>query len=220
MHQLHNNYDKVVGSLSSFKSLVKYDNILQDVFLHGKSAYLLGDKINAKVEFLERRFESITKIPFGADFESSEDIDHTIFRSRIADVNEICRTFCDTLFYINKYELLDFMNSNYNSIAKLNKIKLVIELNDGIKFKFLPFKKSTSVFPCEYKVDTSTRICPNFRIEFGEISVSALLVHQALNNELLNKNVKIEINTRKGFLRASCIDGSVKSKFTIGKIEE
>lgn len=223
MHQQYDdlgNVEKVINSLSGLKTLIKYDNTIPEVYFHKNSAYMLGDKLNAKIECLERKFESVTKIPMGTDFESSEDCDDFDINIKIGIVNEKCRAYCDTLFYIDKFELLEFMNSKYNSIAKLNKIKLVIELNDGIKFKFTPFKKSTSVFPSEYRIDTTINIFPNFRIESGEIYISALLLHQALNNDLLDRYVKIEINTRKGFLRVSGVKESVVSKFTIGKIEE
>lgn len=214
------NYDEIIGHLSYLKTLFKYDNILQEVFLHNKSAYVLGNSVSAKIEFMERRFEKIARIPFGENFESSNDIENLVLSENIARVNEKCRTYCDTLFYINKYELLDFMNSNYNSIAKLNKIKLTIELNDGVKFKFTPKKKSVSVFPCEYQIDTTVQVCSNFRIESGELSISALFLHQVLSNDLLGKNVRIEINTGKGFLRASCIAKNINAKFVIGKIQE
>lgn len=218
MHQLNNQYDKVLGCLAEFKSITKYINIHQDIFLYGKSAYMFGRNINSKIDFLERRFEKIARIPFGENFESSNDIEHEMLSDRITEANEKCRAYCDTLFYINKYELLDFINSNYNSIAKLNKIILTIELDDGVKFKFAPKKKSVSVFPSEYKIDTSVQVCPNFRIEFGQLSISALLLQKVLENELLGKNVRIEINTRKGFLRASCITENINAKFVIDKI--
>lgn len=215
-----NNHNEIVSYLSCLKSLTKYDSIQEDVFLHNKSAYVFGTNISAKIEFMERKFEKIVKIPFGENFESSDDIEHKLLSDKIAETNEECRAYCDTLFYINKYELLDFMHSNYNSIAKLNKIKLTIELNDGIKFKFTPKKKSVSVSPCEYQIDTTMQVSPNFRIEFGEISISALLLYEIINNNLLGRNVRIEINTRKGFLRASSIIENVNAKFIINKIKE
>lgn len=213
------NYDEVVGKLSCFKALAKYDDITQEVFLHSKSAYILGNRVNGRVQFMERRFEKIVKIPFGENFESSDDVESATLSDKIARVNEECRTYCDTLFYINKYELLEFMHSNYNSTAKLNKIKLTIELDDGIRFKFTPKKKSISVFPCEYRIDTVAQMNPNFRIAFGQLTISALLLYEVLSNDLLRKNVRIEINTRKKFLRASCIIEDMNSRFIISEDE-
>lgn len=219
MHQI-NSCDRVIEKLSSLETLSKYDNILKEVFLHSKSAYVLGTKIDARVEFMERRFERIVKVPFGENFESSDDIEDSNVSNKIAKINEECRTYCDTLFYINKYELLDFMNSNYNSLAKLNKIRLTIELADGINFRFNPKKKSVSVFPCEYKIDTAKQVNPNFRIAFGELSIDALLLHEVLCNDLLDKNIRVEVNTRRKILRASCIKDNMNSRFIIHENKE
>ena len=213
MHNLNNHYDKVLTSLWELKAINKYVPLHPEVFLYGKSAYVFGQNINCRVEFLERRFETIAKIPFGEDFESSDDIEDNSLSDRIVEVNEKCRAFCDTLFYINKYELLNFINSNYGSVAKLNKIRVTIELDDGVRFKFEPVKKSTSVFPCEYRIDTSAQIHPTFRIEFGKISISALLLQKVLDNKLLGKNARVEISTRRGFLRASSINESIFTNY-------
>lgn len=210
-----NSCDNIVEKLSLFEVLTKYDDILKEVFMHGKSAYMIGNMIGARIEFMERRFEKIVKVPFKESYESSDDVEDKNISDKIASINEECRTYCDTLFYINKYELLDFMNSNYNSIAKLNKVKLIIEMSDGINFKFMPKKKSVSVFSCEYKVDVTKQINPNFRIAFGELSIDALLLHEVLNNDLLNSNVRIEINTSKKILRASYIGNNLNSRFII-----
>jgi len=219
MYQI-NSCDSVIEKLSSFETLSKYDNMTKEVFLHNKSAYVLGTKVNARIEFMERRFERIVKVPFRENFESSDDIEDLSISNKIAKVNEECRAYCDTLFYINKHELLDFMHSNYNSPAKLNKIRLTIELADGINFRFNPKKKSVSVFPCEYKIDTTKQINPNFRIASGELSIDALLLYEVLSNELLDRNIRVEVNTRRKILRASCIKDNINSRFIIHENKE
>lgn len=212
-----NECDTIFKALSCFKSILKYDRVNPRIFLHNKSAYILGEKIKGKIEFLNRDFETLVGIPFNKSFEHSENITNKILSENIDTVNKLARTYCETLFYIDRIKLIDFIKDNYSSMAKLNKIKLTIETVPHVRFNFKPIKKSTSVFESEYIISEPIKVCPNFRIKNEKIIIDALLFYEVISNELFTRTMKIEINKEKKFIRLACIDNNIKVKFIISQ---
>ena len=210
--------DSVFNALSNFKSILKFDRVNPQIFLHNKSAYILGEKMKGRVEFFNREFEDLVSIPFNKNFEHSKNINNNILIENINTVNKLSRTYCETLFYIDKTKLIDFIKSNYDSAAKLNKIKLTIE-TAPIRFNFKPIKKSVSVFESEYIISDFIKVCPNFRLSNSKIVLDALLFYEIINNELFTQITKIEINNKKNFIRIACINNGIKVKFIINQRE-
>jgi len=209
--------DVVFKSLSCFKSMLKYDRVNPQIFLHNKSAYMLGEKTKGKIEFLNRSFETLVGIPFNKGFEYSENITNKILSENINIINKLARTYCETLFYIDKVKLIKFIDDNYNSLAKLNKMKLTITTVPHIRFNFKPIKKSTSVFESEYIISEPVRVSPNFRVKDEEIVLNSLLFYEVINNELFSQIIKMEINKEKKFIRLACVNDNVKVKFIINQ---
>lgn len=212
--------NSIINSLSYFRGITKFDKVRPSVYIYGKSAYVIGSELKGRVEFLSRSFENIVSIPFGEGFESSANVKDTIITEEINTLNEQCRVYCDTLFYIDKVDIVKFIDKNYNSQAKVNKVSLEISISESIDLLFKPIKKSVSVFPCEYRVNPAIRICPNFRANHCSIKINALCFKEVLNNDTVQGVIKVEISKKKGFVRLSCISNNVNTKFIIGEIDK
>lgn len=201
----------VLEQLYKYSELSEIDNCFPYIVLYNKSAYIISENIKGKIEFLDRGFEQIIGIPFGEKFEDAEIIDNTIIKS-ISEINKITRLYCDNLFYINKKNLINFIDKNYSSPAKIKKINLTIETSSNVLFNFKPNKKSVSVSESNYIIKSPVKICPNFRLNFNKIEIFTLLFYKVIKNNLFNNCVRIEINTDK-LLRISCFSSGVKIKF-------
>lgn len=207
-------FNQILDALSYFKSILKYDRIYPNILLHGKSAYIEGEHIKGKVEFFNREFDELVTVPFGKAFEFSETPRDMTLTVEVDKINKLARNYCDTLFYIDKNSIIDFMDKNYNSSAKLNKILMSVIPIPEPRLNFKPVKKSTSVFESEYLVDTTKRIYNNFRLGEDSVAVNALLFHEAIKSSIFTDILKIEISKRK-FIRVSCVNNEISVKFII-----
>lgn len=209
----YHNY--IYNYLNAFSKIAGYDNMHPNIFLYGKSAYVLGQNIVGRVEFLENKFNDIVKIPFGKDFEYSVNADSIVISEEIVKANKLCRSYCDSLIYVNRVAMIDFINKHYNSLAKLKKITVTFSTDPFPRFIFKPRKKSVSVFENEFLPSGPIRVCSNYRVSDGSLSIDGVCFYEVLNNELLDDVIRVEANYSKGFLRVGCIYDGVKIKFVI-----
>lgn len=211
---LDETFNQILETLSCFKAILKYDRVYPCILLHGKSAYIEGEHIKGKIEFFNREFEELVSVPFGKSFEFSETPKDTTLTIEVNKINKLARSYCDTLFYIDRNSVVRFMDENYNSLAKLNKVILSIIPDPEPRLNFRPAKKSTSVFESEYMIDTTKRVYHNFRLGEDSVEVNTLLFHEVIKNSIFTDIIKVEINKRN-FVRLSCANNDISVKFIV-----
>lgn len=208
-------FNSVISALSCFKTAIKYERVTPYVLLYGGSAYIEGEWIKAKIDFTDTCFEEITSIPFGKTFEYSENPRDSLLAMEINKINKLARSYCDTLFHLERLSLMEFMDYNYNSLAKLNKVNAKVVSEPEPRFYFHLLKKSTSVYESEYIVDTTKQIHPSFRLSSSSVNISAIMLYLAITNPILSNTIKIEVNSRLGFVRVSCSHDNIRARFII-----
>lgn len=213
-----NLYQSILNELSSLCAANKYEDVKEVIYLHEKSVYVIGKNISAEIDlstFTDTSFKMPIYMPITGEFELSDNVSDELESDTLYKCKKQLSKHCDTLVFLNKKRITEFINNTYNSFAKQNKIVAHIEVSEKIFMSFSPVKKSTSVSSGE--IDEPIIIVPRPRIRSAnaKIDIKLLPLSLALNNLLLADTIKLEIDRNCEFVRISCFYNGLKVKFSI-----
>lgn len=211
-------YDAIIKELSKLKLSDKYEPMIDSIYLHGHSMYVISQSMSVEVDlssFTDTSFERPIYMPLSGDFESSDNVTDEKELSRLYQAKKFLSKHCDTLIFFNRERVVDYVNKSYGSHAKANKMVAEVKIDDRIAISFNPTKKSTSVL--QGGIDESIIIKPRPRIRAIKscINVKLLPLTLALDNLLLSETIKLEIDRDCQFLRISCFHDGFRVKFSV-----